>query len=189
VNKIYQQAMNLSNVFRFARLRLANHYSVSEHSYRVAILAMLIADDYNANADHGGDYVNVGEVLRKALLHDMEEATIGDIPAPVKRNYPDFNKSYNFAAHSIMSDVCAETDTDYFPFWQHAKDGISGRIVGIADKLESLYATASELERSNYREIQEAHEEIIEYFNTADGKSDITTFPIVGNLLRDGRFY
>ena len=189
MNKLYQQASNLSNVFRFARLRLANNYSVSEHSFRVAILSMIIADDYNANVDHGDKFIDVELVLRKALMHDMEEATMGDVPGPVKRQFPNFERGYKAAAEVIMSEICDELDTDYLPYWSEAKEGISGMVVDTADKLESLYTTANELERSNYMEIEEAHRETLAFFETARGKVVQHLFPIVGSLINDGRFF
>lgn len=51
--------------------------SVAAHSYMVALTALWLAD-------HVGDEVDVEKVLRIALVHDLSEAVLGDIPRPVK---------------------------------------------------------------------------------------------------------
>jgi len=51
---------------------IAKPESVAEHSFRVAILAYLIADAEGGNAEHAA-------VL--GLFHDLPEARVGDVPA------------------------------------------------------------------------------------------------------------
>ena len=51
--------------------------SVAEHSWRLALLALLVADEF-PEAD-------IGRTVRMCLLHDLGEAFTGDIPAFEKR--------------------------------------------------------------------------------------------------------
>lgn len=53
-----------------------NGESVAEHSYRVGILAYLIASCEGANADHAATL---------GLFHDIPETRIGDVPSVGKR--------------------------------------------------------------------------------------------------------
>ena len=50
--------------------------SVAEHSWRVALMAMLVADEF-PEAD-------IDRVIRMCLVHDIGEAVTGDIPTFVK---------------------------------------------------------------------------------------------------------
>ncbi len=50
--------------------------SVAEHSWRLAVMAMLCADEY-PNMD-------INKVIRMCLIHDFGEAITGDIPAFLK---------------------------------------------------------------------------------------------------------
>src|SRR5918911_4532534 len=50
--------------------------SVADHSYGVAVAAMLLADELIGR----GVAVDVERVLRVALLHDWAEARVGDMP-------------------------------------------------------------------------------------------------------------
>ena len=47
--------------------------SVAEHSWRAAVMAMLLRDEFPE--------VNIDRVIRMCLIHDMGEAVTGDIPA------------------------------------------------------------------------------------------------------------
>ena len=50
--------------------------SVAEHSWRVALMAMLMADEFPG--------VDIDRVIRMCLIHDIGEAMTGDIPTFVK---------------------------------------------------------------------------------------------------------
>jgi len=52
------------------------HESVAEHSWRLAVMAMLCADEYT-NLD-------INKVIKMCLIHDFGEAVTGDIPAFLK---------------------------------------------------------------------------------------------------------
>lgn len=47
--------------------------SVAEHSWRLAVMAMLCRDEY--------PYINIDKVIKMCLIHDLGEAITGDIPA------------------------------------------------------------------------------------------------------------
>ena len=47
--------------------------SVAEHSWRLAVMAMLCADEYPA--------LDINKVIKMCLIHDFGEAITGDIPA------------------------------------------------------------------------------------------------------------
>jgi len=59
--------------------------SVAEHSWRLAVMAMLCKDEYPD--------LDIDKVIKMCLIHDFGEAVTGDIPA--------FNKT---AAHEIEED-------------------------------------------------------------------------------------
>jgi putative hydrolases of HD superfamily len=52
--------------------------SVAEHSYGVAVLALVVGD--------AAPGVDRGRLLAMALLHDMAEALLGDLPAAARRH-------------------------------------------------------------------------------------------------------
>ena len=52
------------------------HESVAEHSWRLAVMALLVADEFLD--------VDINKVIRMCLIHDFGEAITGDIPAFLK---------------------------------------------------------------------------------------------------------
>lgn len=52
------------------------HESVAEHSWRLAVMAMLCADEYPD--------LDINKVIKMCLIHDFGEAITGDIPAFLK---------------------------------------------------------------------------------------------------------
>lgn len=54
------------------------HESVAEHSWRLALMAYLVKDEFPG--------VNIDRVIQMCLFHDMGEAVTGDIPAFEKTN-------------------------------------------------------------------------------------------------------
>lgn len=105
-----------------------NPESIAAHSYQVCIAALWIADQIEEEVD-------VEKVLRIALLHDLPEALLGDLPRPVKER--------------IGSEICAQAEqdaaTDLFgtlPKWiasfqsYQRAESLEARIVKAADKLQ-----------------------------------------------------
>lgn len=58
--------------------------SVAEHSWRVAVMALLIADEFPG--------VNIEKVVKMCLIHDFGEAITGDIPAFLKTKQDEENE-------------------------------------------------------------------------------------------------
>lgn len=52
--------------------------SVAEHSWRLAVMAMLCADEYPK--------LDINRVIKMCLIHDFGEAITGDIPAFIKND-------------------------------------------------------------------------------------------------------
>jgi putative hydrolase of HD superfamily len=69
-----RQAEQLKTVKRSAFTTTGEVESVAEHSWRVALMAMLVAPQFPD--------VDAARLVRMCLVHDLGEAIGGDIPAP-----------------------------------------------------------------------------------------------------------
>jgi len=58
--------------------------SVAEHSWRLAVMAMLCADEYPT--------MDIGKVIKMCLVHDFGEAITGDVPAFLKTDADEENE-------------------------------------------------------------------------------------------------
>lgn len=149
-NALYNAATRLGNIYRFASLKLDKPYNGAEHSFRVAVLAMCIADQYNVT--HPTKKINVEEVLRKALLHDIEESLMGgDLPTPIKNRSAKFKAEYLALGTELMKETVQDSPLPeyYLKLWKEDKQQESGEVIRVADWLEALSAAHYEIIRGN----------------------------------------
>lgn len=111
--------------------------SVADHCYRMATLAMVLADWLVAN----GVEVDAPRVMRMALVHEFGEAKIGDIPYPAMRFIPDELK--HNAERGAVESMTAGLDSVgqmYLSLWDEFEAGetLEAKIVRAADKLEMM---------------------------------------------------
>lgn len=105
--------------------------SIAEHSFSVALVAMMIADLLVA----AGMAVDVEKTLRLALLHDAAEVRTGDIPMPVKR--PDVREALRELEDSVAREVLPESYARLHEEYER-RESIEARIVKAADKLQMM---------------------------------------------------
>jgi putative hydrolase of HD superfamily len=126
--------------------------SVAAHSYGVALTAMLLADECAAR----GARVDVGRVLRIALLHDLQETRTGDMPRTVADYYG--REARRAAERAAFDDIMrgatdaaryAELHEDY-----ESRASLEARLVKAADVVD-LLAQALAFERAGARGLEE----------------------------------
>ena len=125
--------------------------SVADHCYRVSLLSMLLADVLT----EGDVKLNVEKVMRIALLHDVAEARIGDVPFPALEYIPeDVKEIGEKAALQSMFEGFGTLRQKYIDLWEEFEKGTSleGRLVRAADKLE-LMIQVFQYEKVGYRSL------------------------------------
>lgn len=81
--------------------------SVAEHSWRLAVLAMLCSDEYPE--------LDMNKVIRMCLIHDFGEAVTGDIPAFLKTDADELTEDAAIASLlSALPDSTAEELAELF---------------------------------------------------------------------------
>jgi 5'-deoxynucleotidase YfbR-like HD superfamily hydrolase len=183
--KIYTSVMNLSNIKRFGTSHMVQPYNVAEHSYRVAMMAMIMVDNYNN--ENPLDKINAEEVMRKALIHDLEEGKIGDIGTPIKKKRELRNLLREISVEVLEGDVLDKNLAEremYLDLWKKDKDGASGQVIEICDKLEALYVAAHEINKGN-RELNEAFHNLRSWFNEFKAQVLLNKFSMARQILSD----
>lgn len=116
---------------------------VAQHSYYVSLLAMTLADEYNAYISNvsleGYDKINVECLLRKALLHDIPEFITGDVHWNVKHHDSEIEQEFNRVERKLVKGAfegCNPVLKEYSEISLTCKIGLEGSLIAIADMLE-----------------------------------------------------
>jgi putative hydrolase of HD superfamily len=150
--------------------------SVAEHSFGVAVAAMLLADELIAR----GVSVDVERLLRLALLHDWAEVRLGDMPRTgseyfgkearrraERRAFDDIVKSLG----QRLEKLYGELHEDY-----EGRTSLEARLVKAADVIDLLVQTLA-FERAGARGLDEFWEGITERYFQLDG--------VAGEVVKD----
>jgi len=128
--------------------------SVAAHSYGVALAAMLLADECAAR----GVEVDVGRVLRLALLHDLQETRTGDMPRAVADYYgrEARKRAERAAFDDVMRGAGAAHAARYGELHEDYEEraSLEARLVKAADVID-LLAQALAFERAGARGLGE----------------------------------
>jgi putative hydrolase of HD superfamily len=112
--------------------------SVAEHSFGVVFVALALADAIEAETRT--KTLDMAKILVMALLHDLAEVRLADLPVSATRLIPPAVKSE--AEASAMDDLLAPLPAAerWKALWQEFEDRASpeGRLVRDADKLEMM---------------------------------------------------
>jgi putative hydrolase of HD superfamily len=112
---------------------VASPESVAEHAWGVTLLALLLLDMVDEELDRE-------KVLTTALIHDLPESVLSDIPSPVQPYFPPGAKSK--AEGSVLRGLFASVPTGdrLVSWWREYEEETSpeGRLVKDADRLEML---------------------------------------------------
>ena len=133
----------LSNLQRFSMERPYHPESVLEHTGFAALIAMIIAREVD---------VNLEEVIVKALIHDIDEIIVGDVPRPTKYSSPTARAMFDHLAEKGVAKIATDL-RDGFPHFasnvaaKHvaAKRDRSGLVVAIVDVLAVVHTVWSEV--------------------------------------------
>lgn len=127
--------------------------SVAAHSFGVSVTAMLLADEIRAR----GTAVDLEKVLRMALLHDLAEARIGDMPRTAVSYFgSEVRKRAEIAAFADIIESTGVSKDCYQDLYEEyeARESLEARIVKAADVVD-LLVQALALERGGARGLDE----------------------------------
>ncbi|RMD82746.1 MAG: HD domain-containing protein [Chloroflexi bacterium] len=122
--------------------------SIAEHSYSVAVLCLLIGDHIEG--------IDRGRLLAIALLHDLAESLLGDLPATATRLLGKATKRQAERDGLVSLIGHLPRAGEYLALWEEYTAGTSreARLVKAVDRLE-LMAQAIAYERTGVRGLDE----------------------------------
>lgn len=127
------------------RVGIKNAESVADHTFRAALMAMVIADLKKLDTE---------KMIRMALLHDLGEAIIGDwdaLQTKIDGRIEEKQRKENEAFRKILSLLPKELEKEYAKIWEDLVEGESpeSKLFKQVDRLEVLLQ-AGEYEKEGY---------------------------------------
>lgn len=149
--------------------------SIADHCFRMSFLAMLLADVLIEQ----GVPLDAAKVMRMALLHEMGEARIGDIPVPAMRYLTaEAKNAAEQAAIEAMLSEFGPLSAKYRTLWLEFEEASSleGKLVRAVDKLEMMIQVY-EYEKIGYRCVDD-------FWLNLSIRRDFVVNPIVEEIMR-----
>ncbi len=128
--------------------------SVSDHTFGVAFVSLVLAQLVERPVD-------TAKLLGIALLHDLPEAVLGDIPAPALRHFsPDIKRA---AEEEVLRSLLAELPQrqQWRAWWREFEEqaSVEAKLVRDADRLDMLIQAFVYEETTGNRWLREFWEE------------------------------
>ena len=138
VLEFVRNAERLKTVTRSAYTTTGEVESVAEHSWRVALMAMLLASEFPD--------VDAARVLRMCVVHDLGEAIGGDVPAPEQARRRESGESAGKSAAerrdllTLLEPLPAALQDEITSLWDEyeAAETREARLAKALDKLETI---------------------------------------------------
>ncbi len=164
-------------VTRYSTSLIIHRENVAEHSYFVTQYAMFICDWVRANHPEPFYITDAEElqVLRRCILHDLDESRTGDFQRPFKYRRPEMKILMDAAAKEEFAEGLVQLFPgsdglyeDYTWEWENAKDETpAGLIVTFADYLSVVSHLYAEVACANLSVMQH-YESLCEYTHKFD---------------------
>ena len=140
--EILKFVQDMAKVSRWSQSHCHKDESTLEHTAAVALIALKIASAFPK--------ANLEKILVRALVHDMEETTTGDIMTPVKYANPEMTRVIKEFEDEAAKEVSNVFGSWAYIAWRDAKDDtLEGDIIKIADKAAVVYKYRHELALGN----------------------------------------
>lgn len=132
-------------ITRYSGTRQNQNETLSDRILDVAMMSYHIA----RNLEVRGVSVNIGLLLQKCIIHDIDEVLIGDIPRMTKYSSEECHRALNNLANDTAKELSFDIDgTDYtYNIWRNDKDSsLEGTILRVTDMLSVANKVIFEIE-------------------------------------------
>jgi 5'-deoxynucleotidase YfbR-like HD superfamily hydrolase len=149
---------------RFSRDLLIMPESVLQHIGFCTSYALFVSERLNRS----GIQVNQGLLLRRAVLHDFEEAETGDVPRPTKYHSDKSRAALETFATESARSIFHAPYNDFFSTWENCKDdSIEGVILRLTDLAAVVFTVDLEFNRLGNKTANRIRKEVSIYLHEA----------------------
>lgn len=159
---IFSPLMRSDEVERYSGTRLSSTETLGQHITDMSMMCYILA----FKLKNLGEDIDIGVLLEKCLIHDIDEISTGDLPRNTKYALPEIKESLDRVAEMAVQGY-AETYNmpDLVDKWSTAKNGKEGLIVKICDMLCVVRKAAIEVEVESNMSALRVTKELIRHIN------------------------
>lgn len=119
-------------VIRYSGLRTREPETLSHHIIEVQLLSLKM---YYELLELGYNELELGQLLYKGLIHDMDEVITGDFPRPIKYYNKEIRDSIEFVADKSVQWLSYNEFGSMEPYevWSTSKLGHAGLVIKVSD--------------------------------------------------------
>lgn len=151
MTKTISSIRRLNHIKRCSLFPVLHPTSVAEHSFNVSVLTLFLIEEMR----NKGMEIDELKVLRKALLHDVNEVITGDVTFYVKKHGETNTHINSFIKSSLNGEQNDVHDAGFFPEWlkfeilSECDGSLEYYIVKMADLTELAYYCVDEINLGN----------------------------------------
>lgn len=167
----------MNEVSRYSSVYQETNETLAEHVAEVSTMSYLIAKTVTSSF---GEYIDVGSLLEKCLLHDMDEVLTGDIPRNTKYATKEVHAELNKVADEAVAMIEGMLGgISLAPVWSKAKSKKEGVILKIVDMLCVVKKCVTEIElRGNLTFLKVVSELEIHLMNMMENEDAYAEFDL-----------
>ncbi len=144
IDLVFNPMCRTSEVNRYSGIYQQNVENLAEHITDIMMLSYMIGNKLN----DFGEGIDLGILLEKCLLHDVEEVILGDIPRTTKYASDGIKKEIDVLSKKSASKLL---NIRQYQLWSESKEGKEGSILKLADFLVVAKKCCVEIDlRCNY---------------------------------------
>ncbi len=151
LDKVFHDFLTLKKIRRTGwQLRgIRNGESLADHCFGVTLLTFMLADVVQAG-------INRDRAVAIAIVHELGECRVGDIPYTALKYFPDKSKIETEAVEDILGPLGEKITSANLELFKEFEDGSSleARFVKAIDKLDMLI-TAAEYEKTGFASLSD----------------------------------
>lgn len=170
--KFFNTIYRMQLVSRFPDFKPRFPDNTASHSFRVAVLALLMALSEKKKYGKNPDFERI---VCRSIFHDFNEKITGSIKHKTKKDpriAHRIRKLEKAASEEIAGYVSDMLKDDFYDFLVNAEDDTyEGEIVRLADTLDVILFSTREIEAGNTFHFPEAYQESIQKIEQCDNES------------------
>ena len=169
----FNPLMRSEEVVRYSGVYQSQPETLSVHIADVSMMSYIIAQTLNSF----GENLNIGILLEKCLIHDLDETLTGDIPRNTKYANPKIKADLDELQDEVLEKILKYIpNDDIIDKCKNAKQGKEGLILTLSDMLGVARRALQEVDLRGNRTFLKVVEELGYHLDKLKTKVDVEEF-------------